>query len=239
MSAVLRMPQAAMNLRGLVIEDDEHLRETLCSVLAAIGIDARGVDRERGKQELGVQRLSAIGAVTATLSDRDDSIAAALSAAPATGMVLIMTGDATRPDETVSADGRCVVMPVNRQALESALSRLHERLSPPDADFAGGACWTFDTARWTLLAPNGRTAQLSLAEAQLVRCLFERQGEVASREDLLTALNRPQMESFRRNLDVTVSRLRKKVESLCRVRLPLAAARGQGYAFNATVEFTG
>ncbi len=174
MSAVLQFPETAMNTRGPVIDDDEHLREVLCSILAAVGIEARDI-----------------------------------------------------------------VMPVDRQALESALCRLHERLAPPGADFAGGACWTFDTARWTLLAPNGRAAQLSLAEAQLIRCLFERQGEVASREDLLTALNRPQMESFRRNLDVTVSRLRKKVESLCRVRLPLAAARGQGYAFNATVEFVG
>jgi len=233
------MPQTAMNLRGLVIDDDEHLRETLCSVLAAIGIEARGVDRQRGQEELGVQRLSVIGAGAAMISGPNGGDAKQLDSTMTTGMVLLMTGDATRPDGVAPDEGSCVVMPVDRQALESALCRLHERLAPPDTDSAGSACWTFDTARWTLLAPNGRTAQLSLAEAQLVRCLFERQGEVASREDLLTALNRPQMESFRRNLDVTVSRLRKKVESLCRVRLPLAAARGQGYAFNALVEFTG
>jgi DNA-binding response OmpR family regulator len=139
----------------------------------------------------------------------------------------------------VGIEAQGIVMPVDRQALESALCKLHERLALPGTDFVAATCWTFDTARWTLLAPNGRLAQLSLAEAQLIRCLFERQGEVASREDLLTALNRPHFEAYRRNLDVTVSRLRKKVESLCRVRLPLAAARGLGYAFNATVEFVG
>lgn len=231
MSTVMRMPQTATNLRGLVIDDDEPLRETLCSILAAIGIEARGVDCERGRQELGARRLRAIGTDAATISGLNRN--GAEVPAVAGGMVLLMSSDATHPD------GNCVVMPVDRQALESALCRLHERLALPDPDFLGSACWTFNTARWTLLAPNGRAAQLSLAEAQLIRCLFERQGEVASREDLLTALNRPQMESFRRNLDVTVSRLRKKVESLCRVRLPLAAARGQGYAFNALVEFTG
>jgi len=93
--------------------------------------------------------------------------------------------------------------------------------------------WVCDTARWTLIAPNGRQAQLSLIESQVVRCLLSRCGEVVTREELLAVLHRPCLEAFRRNLDVTVSRLRKKVAASCEQKLPISSARGQGYAFYA------
>lgn len=93
--------------------------------------------------------------------------------------------------------------------------------------------WGYDSARWQLIAPNGRKAQLSLIESQLVRCLFSRSGEVVTREELLEALHRPCLEAFRRNLDVTVSRLRKKVAASCEWQLPISSARGQGYVFSA------
>lgn len=138
-----------------------------------------------------------------------------------------------------NVDWECAIdelltQPINLQSIEPLVRDLHDRLV---AQRSGAAdLWTYDAARWKLMAPNGRAVQLSLAESQLVRCLFQTQGEVASREDLLTALNRPHLEAYSRNLDVTVSRLRKKVESQCRLRLPLTSARGRGYVFNAPAE---
>lgn len=130
-----------------------------------------------------------------------------------------------------------LTQPINLRVLEPLVCDLYARLlasrsgSNPAADL-----WVYDAARWELVAPNGRSVQLSLAESQLIRCLFDGQGEVATREDLLTALNRPHLEAYSRNLDVTVSRLRKKVEAQCRLRLPLTSARGRGYVFNAPTE---
>lgn len=130
-----------------------------------------------------------------------------------------------------------LMQPINLKTLEPFVCDLYERLVTPRPDATPAAdLWAYDAARWRLVAPNGRSVQLSLAESQLVRCLFQTQGEVASREDLLTALNRPHLEAYSRNLDVTVSRLRKKVEAQCRQRLPLTSARGRGYVFNAPAE---
>lgn len=96
-----------------------------------------------------------------------------------------------------------------------------------------GDQWVFDPVRWMLIGPNGRTAQLSLIESQIIRCLFARSGEVVTRQELLGALRRPDLDAYRRNLDVTVSRLRKKVAETCDVKLPICSARGQGYFFAA------
>ncbi len=128
---------------------------------------------------------------------------------------------------------------VDPHTLNDLLHGLQRRLVAAEFRPAPIELWTYDQARWRLLAPNGREAQLSLAESQLIRCLFSRKREVVSREELLVALSRPQLESFRRNLDVTISRLRKKVEGLCGVRLPLASARGHGYVFNAAADVLG
>jgi DNA-binding response OmpR family regulator len=141
-----------------------------------------------------------------------------------------------------SIDWECAIdelltQPINLQSIEPLVRDLHDRLVTQRS--AAADRWAYDAARWKLVAPNGRTVQLSLAESQLVRCLFQTQGEVASREDLLTALNRPHLEAYSRNLDVTVSRLRKKVEAQCRQRLPLTSARGRGYVFNAPAEVVG
>lgn len=133
-----------------------------------------------------------------------------------------------------------LMQPINLKTLEPFVCDLYERLVAtrpgplPETDL-----WAYDAARWKLMAPNGRTAQLSLAESQLIRCLFHLQGKVATREDLLTALNRPHLEAYSRNLDVTVSRLRKKIEAQCRQRLPLISARGRGYVFNAPAQVLG
>lgn len=97
----------------------------------------------------------------------------------------------------------------------------------------GNDTWVFDPMRWELQPPNGCAVQLSPTQAQLIRCLFTCGAELVSRTDLLTALHRPYRDASSRNLDVTVSRLRKKVEQRCRCKLPLTSVHGRGYAFHA------
>ncbi|MEW6167134.1 MAG: winged helix-turn-helix domain-containing protein [Pseudomonadota bacterium] len=91
--------------------------------------------------------------------------------------------------------------------------------------------WIYDAMRWRLIAPGGRGLQLSLIESQLIACLLSRCGEVVTREELLRCLYQPCTETRSRNLDVVVSRLRKKVESRCGQKLPVGTARGLGYVF--------
>lgn len=224
-------------IHGLVIEDNDALREILCKVLAALGIEAQGVDRERGVNELLARQAVHLVANEPGAGAGSRGRPPRLRMAPGNGLVLLTTRDTK--GRSAAPTGSETLTPLKRRVLESLVGDLRRNLSP-DAD-AGGTpdVWTYDAARWKLMAPNGCAVQLSLAESQVIRCLFERRGEVAGRDQLLTALNRPHLEAYSRNLDVTVSRLRKKVESLCQQKLPLTSARCRGYAFYAPVEIVG
>jgi DNA-binding response OmpR family regulator len=226
-------------IRGLVIEDDEALREMLCSVLAALGIEARGVDREQGVDELTAWQ--AVG-----LIERRAGGAAAsrrsvprLCLAPGSGLVLFTTGDLSVGGGVRQQAESHAFMPIDLRAFEQLIGKLHRHLVSPTGMPLAANLWTYDAAHWKLVAPNGRMAQLSIAESRVIRCLFERKGDVTGRDTLLTALDRPHLEACSRNLDVTVSRLRKKVESLCQQKLPLTSVRSRGYAFNAPAEIVG
>lgn len=204
--------EADPRMRGLVIDDNESMRILLSRMLAAIGFDVQSISSSEGLQKLA----------------GGDSTPARLNLPQGAGLILFGGGAHS-----------------NRQYAQELIMRNLERhlrsLAPvnPGFNVEGEERWTYDAARWTLIAPAGFRAQLSLAESQVVRCLLSRCGIVTTRDELLTALSRPHEESERRNLDVTISRLRKKIEVLCRRKLPLSSARGRGYIFNASAVVIG
>ncbi len=233
--------ERGVQIRGLVIEDNDKLRSALCDVLSSVGIDAYGVDRAHGVDELltrGVMDLE-VKDVASNAGAYTDLLPR-LRMAPGAGVVLFMTDAAERREGAASLQSDAVKT-LNVQALEFILQNLYRSLggSPSGRPAPEDDSWTYDAERWTLNAPNGGAVQLTLPEAQIVRCLIVQRGQVTSREDLLNALNRPHLEAYSRNLDVTVSRLRKKVESLCRLKLPIISARGRGYVFSAPAAIVG
>lgn len=233
-------PLTSVDIRGLVIEDDDDLREALCGVLAALGIEARGLNRKHGAEELLAQQVMARSFGNVTSVGERGGVPVHTSRDSGAGLVLFTTRESA-PEvaaEVPSPTEARVVRTIDLMALQQVLARLGHTLVPPAAQRtmpAAGELWAYDAALWKLVAPNGHSARLSAAESQVIRCLFERNGGVVSRDDLLTALNRPHLEACSRNLDVTVSRLRKKVEARCRQKLPLKSARGRGYLFDAPV----
>src|SRR3546814_6531756 len=69
----------------------------------------------------------------------------------------------------------------------------------------------FDAARGSITTPTGAIVTLSLAEYTVIAALLARPGDAVSRDDLLTALDRRDVRVYSRNLDMIVSRLRRKV----------------------------
>ncbi|MFS2054561.1 winged helix-turn-helix domain-containing protein, partial [Variovorax sp. CT11-76] len=98
-------------------------------------------------------------------------------------------------------------------------------------ELAAHVPWRYHYTTWLLLSPAGERVQLSNAEARLLQCLIEQPREVVDRGTLLAAMGRPGLEAYERNLDVTVSRLRRKAEQACGEKLPIVAVRGEGYSF--------
>lgn len=229
-------------MRVLVIEDDEDLRDTLCRYLTGIGMEVHGLDSAEGLDAHLQQHPVDLLVCDVNLPGENGfSIVARLRQASKAGIVML-TARGQEEDRmlglSLGAD-HYLIKPINLRELEFVIRNLHRRLtqiSLPPAEPPAQECWIFHASKWTVTAPNGKTAQLSMAESRFLGCLVEHAGEVVSREALLEALGRPNLDAYSRNLDVTISRLRRKIDSLCEARLPVSSARGVGYAFNGRSE---
>lgn len=170
------------------------------------------------------------------------SLAAKLRMTTRAGVVTLVGQGRSRDRLSALSLGvdRCLTKPVDPREAVLHLRNLYRRLdrvspanapaAPPGADAAPGA-WICDAARWTLTAPDGQALSLTLAEHQLFLCLLGRCGQVVERKELLEALGRRNLKVASRNLDMIVSRLRRKVERACCEALPLRSVRGVGYVF--------
>ncbi|TDU23348.1 DNA-binding response OmpR family regulator [Panacagrimonas perspica] len=234
-----------MKVRVLVIEDDDDLRDTLCRYLTGIGMEVHDLDRaEKLDEHLAQHPVDLLVCDVNLPGESGFSIVARLRQISRAG-VIMLTGRGQDEDRmlglSLGAD-HYLLKPVNLRELEFVIRNLHRRLSEAPAvepDPPAQGVWKFDAKVWALTAPNGKPAQLTMSEYRLLQCLVTRAGDVTTREQLLAAMDRPNLEIYSRNLDVTVSRLRKKVEDACGQKLPISSARGIGYVFNGRGEMVG
>ncbi|MGJ7603192.1 response regulator transcription factor [Variovorax sp. LT1R20] len=237
--------------RVLVIEDDDDLRDTLLRYLRGVGMLARGLESAEGLDaELLRQDFDAVVCDVNLPGEDGFSVLARLRSRSAMRIVML-TARGMANDRLhglgLGAD-YYLVKPVNLRELEMVLHNLLQRSHETQeqggtretaahavGEPAAQAPWRYQGTTWLLLSPAGQRVQLSSAEARLLQCLIEQPREVVDRATLLAAMGRPGLEAYERNLDVTVSRLRRKAEQASGEKLPIVAVRGEGYSFQGTV----
>jgi DNA-binding response OmpR family regulator len=89
--------------------------------------------------------------------------------------------------------------------------------------------WRLDGVGMHVTRPDGVSIPISLQENLLLRCLCSAPGHFASRRELIAALGKDEVSYDERTLEVTLSRLRRKLGA----EAPLKALRGKGYKFTA------
>jgi two-component system OmpR family response regulator len=106
---------------------------------------------------------------------------------------------------------------------------------------AGGQDETLIFAGWRLSAeqrilsdPSGCSIPLTASEFSLLQAMAERPGRLLSREMLLQLTRGPDAEPFDRAIDLSVSRLRRKLAEGGGKDL-IETVRGEGYRFTAQV----
>ncbi len=99
-----------------------------------------------------------------------------------------------------------------------------ETARPAEDAIAFGDC-TFDPGR-LVLTRGGQRVHLTTTEANLLRALARRAGEVLSRAELASESGEPGSD---RTIDVQVTRLRRKIEGDPRLPRYICTVRGQGY----------
>lgn len=100
---------------------------------------------------------------------------------------------------------------------------------PQIAAFSG---WRFNVANNTLCAPNGEKSQLSSSEANLLKVFLNNPNRILRREQLL---NTRDLTCADRSIDVSISRLRRKLEPEAGSHAFIKTVYGAGYLFLAPV----
>jgi two-component system OmpR family response regulator len=101
-------------------------------------------------------------------------------------------------------------------------------VAAPTATVLQFAGWTFDRLRRQLTSPQQVVVALSSAEFRLLSAFVDHPNRVLSRDQLLDLTRAPGAEVTDRSIDLTVSRLRQKLDEPNLIR----TVRGEGYLFN-------
>jgi two-component system OmpR family response regulator len=96
--------------------------------------------------------------------------------------------------------------------------------------------WVIDMARRELRAPDGALISLTGTEFDMLVVLAERSPSVVSRDQLLDLVRGRTSSPFDRSIDVSISRLRKKIETMPEDPRIIRTVRNSGYVFAVPVE---
>jgi DNA-binding response OmpR family regulator len=91
--------------------------------------------------------------------------------------------------------------------------------------------WQFDVDARCILSEGQRT-ELTTAEFNLLKELASRGGQILTREHLLNVVYDRPWDYFDRSIDVLVTRLRQKLNTVTHGSSVIKSVRGSGYVFN-------
>lgn len=223
--------------RILVVDDDPELRGLIRDFLAAHGLDVRcaGNGREMD-QELAARPVDLI--VLDLMMPGEDGLAILRrlrgTERPAIIMLSAMGQDTDRiVGLEVGADDY-LAKPCNpRELLARVRAVLRRREAPsvagPQRRFGD---WSLDVVARTVTRGGGEPVALTDAEFRVLNAFLDRPRRVLSRDQLIEHAKGADSESYDRAIDVTISRLRRKLGE----DDPIRTVRGEGYLLEARVE---
>ncbi|MES2756016.1 MAG: response regulator transcription factor [Pseudomonadota bacterium] len=160
--------------------------------------------------------------------------------------ILILTGRAYVSDRVMGLElgaDDYVLKPFEPRELVArvrSILRRHENMpasgAPDKRQVAAFSGWLFNIGNNTLCAPNGEQHQLSTAEANLLKVFVSHPNRILQREQLLGTR---ELSSTDRSIDVSISRLRRKLEPDPGGHPFIKTVYGAGYLFLASVSWTG
>ena len=120
--------------------------------------------------------------------------------------------------------------PVTFEQVELAVRAVHRRIM---ATTKTATTWKLDSRRNLLLAPDGQTVDLSPTDLVLMQCFLKANGDVVSREHIRELLGHTSAADSDNSLHATIYRLRRRIERVTPLAVPLQSQQKVGYQFRA------
>lgn len=114
--------------------------------------------------------------------------------------------------------------PLQIRELQAIINSLYQRLNNNKSQN-----WTLDHASWVFLSPANHPHELTENEYIFIKMIMEADGTAVPKEQLLGAMGKTDSQEEGANLQVLVSRLRKKINKNSGEQLPIRVYRGLGY----------
>lgn len=216
----------------MVIEDDTAIQEELALLLENEGYMPLVVTNFTDIQGQAVLERPDLILLDIGLPGRDGfSLCAALRKAVSAPVIFVTSRDASTDEvRALSLGGDDYItkpysVPVLLARIKAVLRRSSGEPEPADTLEAGGLRLSLTKG---VVSANGKTAELTRNELQILACLMAHTGQIVSRADLIDALWDNQIYIDDNTLSVNMTRLRGK---LAEIGLPdaIKTRRGMGY----------
>lgn len=221
----------------LVVEDHDGLREAFVETLQVAGHRVIATDSAEEVSELPVSRRFDIAVIDLNLPGEDGlSLTARLrETCPELGIIMVTVRDAVDEKLRGYASGADVYLtkPIDAKELLSALTALARRLSWQSSQQAR---YWLELLRTRLVAPTGEVVELSAREAQVLHALALAPDSSLESWQLLEVLQLGNTERGKQNLEVLVSRLRRKLRAQGIDPGALRTERLKGYVLTLPLE---
>ena len=233
------MPALTEQPRVVVVDDDSDLRSLIGGFLrehqfdVSTAADTSGLDKRLGEGPVDLILLD-------VMMPGEDGLAVLrrMEGANRPGIIVLsaMGDDDDRIAGLELGADDYLAKPCNPRELlariRAVLRRRQEaRAAPPGRNQRFGG-WTLDVIARRLTHRTAATAQLTDAEFRVLSALLQAPETVLSRDDLLDAAHGDTADIFDRAIDVTISRLRRKLDPENLIR----TVRNEGYMFAVTPE---
>lgn len=216
----------------MIIEDDPTIREELALLLENEGYTPLAITEFIDVADQAVRERPDLILLDIGLPGKDGfSLCAALQKVIPAPVIFVTSRDAGMDEvRALSLGGDDYItkpynVPVLLARIKAVLRRTGGGPEPANILEAGGLCLSLTKG---VVSANGKTAELTRNELQILACLMIHTGQIVSRGDLIDTLWDNQIYIDDNTLSVNMTRLRGKLASL---GLPdaIKTRRGMGY----------
>ena len=223
--------------RILVVDDDRSVRDAIAEYLAPHGFEVRTA-ADGAQLDGALAQGPADLVILDLMMPGEDGLSICRRLSHKGVCVLMLSALGGIPDRVVGLElgaDDSLVKPYDPRELLArvrALLRRNRPASPDDEPVYRFEGWCYDAGRRRLLDPARNEIALTRGEHVLLRAFLERPGRVLSREQLLDATHEAGEEPFDRAVDLSISRLRRKLGAGAEM---IETAWGAGYRFRVPV----
>ena len=226
------LTQAPAEFTIAVFEDDEDIRENVCSFLGKAGFHVWGADSAEDFYVRLLHEKADLVVVDLNLPG-EDGLSLVRRLAERHVPVIVTTARGQLSDRIEGLDAGALQYFVKPADLNELVAGIRSQLRHQSAGRAAGVVqpWRLDAAAGQLLAPNQCAVRLTSREQDLLACLLTAAGTMVGKAELVEAMGCGDAEGGFHRIEALLSRLRRKTLEATGMSLPVRAVFGRGLVF--------